>query len=687
MITLANVGVPTREIYWNISGHFWLYAVFIIAVAIFAHGVYQQYNLWRLGQAELRTDQIGRRIKTVIKETFSHGRILRDKLPGWSHFVIFWGFVIMLFGTFIVALQADFGLQIFYGNFYLILSLLMDLGGFFALAGIVVFAWRRYVQKPDRLDNRKDDGWALLLIGAILFTGFIVEGLRIAATGDPWVAWQPVGYVVSLLFSGMTVEQMQAWHKFLWWFHMMIAMAFIAYIPYSKLVHIILIPADQFFSPLTPPGTLSPIDFEDEDVEVYGTDRIESFSWKHLFDLEACVRCGRCQDNCPAHLTGKPLSPKRMVQNMRAHLHAKAPHLVAAREALRQQGAQLEVAAGAEAIAAFEENLVRDVVSEEEIWACTTCRACQEQCPAMIEHIHKTIELRRYLTLTESEFPAEMQLAFRNMENNANPWGVGYTERANWAEGLGVTTLEENPEVEYLYWPGCAGAFDDRNQRVSKAIVQILQAAGVSFGILGIEEKCCGDSARRLGNEYLFKMLAEENIETMKNYGVKKIITQCPHCYQTFKVDYAQLGAEFEVIHHTQFISELIASGKIKLSGDFGKTVVYHDSCYLGRYNDIYGEPRQIVSALPGARLVEMPRHHDKSFCCGAGGGRMWLEERLGTKINEARTDQALSTGAQVVGTACPFCLIMLVDGLKAKDEEGKVEAMDLAELVAKHLA
>lgn len=679
--------VATRELYWNISGHLWLYAVFAVALAIFIYGFYQQYLLWRLGKTELRTDEIGRRLKTMVTQTFGHTRILRDKLPGWMHFFLFWGFVIMVFGTTVVFLQADLGLQIFYGNFYLVLSLALEFAGLFALIGVLVFAWRRYVVKPDRLDNRNDDGWALLLIGVIIVTGFVVEGLRISATNDPWYAWQPIGYLVSLLINSMSVEAQQFLHKFLWWFHMFIAMAFIAYLPYSKLIHIILMPADQFFSPLTPPGTMTPIDFEDEDIEVYGTDKIEDFSWKHLFDLDACVRCGRCQDNCPAYLTGKPLSPKKMVQNMRTHLHAKAPHLVTAREALAKEGAQLEVAAGSEAIAEFEENLVRDVVTEDEIWACTTCRACQEQCPAMIEHIHKTLELRRYLTLTESEFPAEMQLAFRNMENNANPWGVGYADRANWAEGLGIPTLDENAEVEYLYWPGCAGAFDDRNQKVSKALVKIMQAAGISFGILGIEEKCCGDSARRLGNEYLYNMLAEENIETMKGYGVKKIITQCPHCFQTFKVDYPQLGGEFEVIHHTQLINDLIASGRIKLSGDLGKSVVYHDSCYLGRYNDIYTAPRQIVSSLPGARLVEMPRHHDKSFCCGAGGGRMWLEETIGTNINDARTEQAMTTGADLIGTACPFCLTMMTDGLKAKDEEGKMAAMDLAELVAQSLA
>lgn len=623
----------------------------------------------------------------MVVETFGHGRILRDKLPGWMHFLLFWGFVILFFGTVMVLVQDYTGLRTMYGNFYLGLSLALEIAGLAGIIAVIVFAWRRYGQKPDRLDNRQDDGWSLLLIGLILVTGFIVEGLRISATQDPWYAWQPVGYVVALIIQGLDLGVQEALHKYMWWIHGILSMSFIAYLPYSKLVHIFLIPADQFFSPLTPHGTLQPIDFEDEDLEIYGTDQIEDFTWKHLFDLDACVRCGRCQDNCPAYLTGKPLSPKNLIQNMRTHLAAKVPHLVAARAALAQEGAQLEVAAGGEEMAEFEENLVRDVVTEDEIWACTTCRACQEQCPALIEHIDKTVELRRYLTLTESEFPAEMQLAFRNMENNSNPWGIGYAERANWADGLEVTTLAENPEVEYLYWPGCSGAFDARNQRVSRAMVKIMQAAGVSFGILGTEEKCCGDSARRLGNEYLYQMLAEENVETMNNYGVKKIITQCPHCLNAFKVDYPQLGGNFEVIHHTQFINDLIAARRIKLSGQLAKGIVYHDSCYLGRYNEIYTQPRNVVNAVPGAKLVEMPLRHDKSFCCGAGGGRMWLEETIGTNINDARTEQALTTKADIIGTACPFCLTMMTDGLKAKDEEGRMEAMDLAEMVAQSLA
>ncbi len=680
-------GIATRDIYWNISLHWLIFAFFAVVLVIFGYGVYKKIKMWRLGKEDLRTDQLWVRIKKLIVETFGHMRIIRDAVPGWMHWFIFWGFVIMTFGTVMTLLQADFGLPIMYGSFYLGLSLALEFAGLFALISIGYFAYRRYITKPDRLDTRVDDGIVLTLLALIIVSGFVAEALRIAGTNDPWYAWQPVGYVLSLLFGGLSASTLKGIQVVNWWTHFFLAVGTIAYVPYSKLFHSLLMPSDQALSPLTATGTIDPIDFEDEDLETYGTDKIEDFTWKHLFDLDACVRCGRCQDNCPAYLTGKPLSPMALIQDMKDHLYRKGPQLLAAREVIVKGGTEAEIAAANEAVEEFEEALVRDVITEDVLWACTTCRSCMEQCPALIEHIPKIIEQRRYLTLTESEFPSEMQLAFRNMENNGNPWGIGYADRANWAKDLGVTTLAENSEVEYLYWPGCSGSFDDRNQKVSRAIVKILQAADISFGILGTEEKCCGDSARRLGNEYLYQMLAMENIETMNGYGVKKIITQCPHGFQTLKVDYPQLGGHYEVIHHSQFIQDLIASGKIKLKSELDKVITYHDSCYLGRYNEIYQEPRDIIAAVPGTKQVEMARNHERSFCCGAGGGRMWLEETIGENINDARTEQALATGADIIGTACPFCLTMMSDGLKAKDEEGKMEALDIAEMVVKAMA
>ncbi|KKM09754.1 iron-sulfur-binding reductase [Clostridiales bacterium PH28_bin88] len=680
--------VPSREVYWNIEGHWILYFLFLVSMVIFVRGFLKTYRIWKVGRPEKRFDRVGERIRTVLVHTFGHQRILREAYPGLMHFFIFWGFLVLFIGTLIVMLEADLGIKTLRGTFYLWYSLALDIAGLLAIVGIVMAWFRRYVLKPERLDSAADDAYALLLIFAILLTGFILEGLRMNATADPWAAWSPVGLAFAGVLGGMSVSVQEGLHRVLWWVHLLLAFGFIAYIPYSKLIHIVLMPANQYLREFSPKGTIKPIDFEDESQESFGVASIEEFTWKQLLDPEACIRCGRCQDNCPVHLSGKSLSPKKMTQDLKTHLLEKAPILQARGKAAGAEGEQpdKQVAAASEAEqAVLDRLLIGDVIADEQIWACTTCRSCQEQCPALIEHIDKTIELRRNLVLMESRFPSEMQLAFRNMENNGNPWGVGWANRANWAEGLGVKTLAGDKEVDILYWPGCAGAFDDRNKKVAAAVVKLLQAAGVNFGILGTEEKCCGDSARRLGNEYLFQSLAQENIETMKGYGVKKIITQCPHCLNTLAKDYPQFGGDFEVVHHTQFLLDLIRQGKLKPAKDFAKRVTYHDSCYLGRYNDIYLAPRQVLKSVPGLELAEMARREERSFCCGAGGGRMWLEEKEGQKLYVMRTGQAMEVNPDIIGTACPFCLTMLEDGVKFKEAE-HLKAMDLAEVLVQTL-
>ncbi|WP_366921474.1 4Fe-4S dicluster domain-containing protein [Metallumcola ferriviriculae] len=665
----------SRQLYWNIHGHGFMYLLFLVALVIFGYGIYRQYKLWRRGLPENRTDDIPTRIYNVLVHTFSHRRILREGYAGSMHGMIFYGFILFVLGTTVVALQADFGLEIYHGSLYLWLSLLLDLGGLAAIVGILLAYYRRYVLKPDRLDNKPDDGYSLHLLLLIIVTGFILEGFRITATQDPWAAWSPVGMVIGKVFGVMSAGALSGAHVFFWWLHLLLAFGFIAYLPYSKLLHIVTTPLNQFFSTLRPKGALAGIDFENEDLENYGVSQLEHFTWKQLFDTAACTRCGRCQDNCPAYLTKKPLSPKEMTQDLKAYLEDCG-------SAKQSIGTGEEVTA--ETAAAEEKSLVGDVFSEDTIWSCTTCRACQEQCPSLVEHIDKTIGMRRHLVLEESNFPAEVQTVFRNLENNSNPWGVGFAERAKWAEGLDVKILEEDSDVDILYWPGCAGAFDDRNKKVAAAVVKVLQAAGINFGILGTEEKCCGDSARRIGNEYLFQMTAEENIETIKSYGIKKIVTHCPHCFNTLKNEYPEFGADFEVVHHTQYIRELIDTGALPLCKSTDLEVTYHDSCYLGRYNDEYQAPRQVIDRL-GGTIKEMEKNNNQSFCCGAGGGRMWMEETLGSRINEERTKQAVATGAGTVVTNCPFCLTMIEDGLK-NYEDTEMNTFDIAELVEKAL-
>lgn len=687
--------MPTRELYWNIHGHWLVYPVFIIALVFLVYGYRQRLRLWKLGQPENRWQDVVAGIKDLFVYGLFHKRILKDAYPGIMHFFILWGFIFLAFATAMLTMQADFGINIFHGPLYVFVKLTANFFGLLAVVGVLMAMWRRYVTKPDRLDNKKGsgDGIVLVLILAILLTGFVIQGVRMAATNDPWAYYGFVGYWIAPLFSGMSAEALSTLHQILWWTHLVLAMSFIGYFPYSKLTHILLAPANQFLRKRGPIGIPEKIDFEDESLETFGKSKLREFSWKALFNTDACIRCGRCQDNCPAYLSGKHLNPKKVIQDMHDYMeevgtaygnYAK-DHPVAASAA---EGSN-EVAAAVEAPTEEElglRNLIGDVIPEEDLWACTTCRSCEQQCPIFVEHVDKTIDMRRNLVLMESRFPSEAQLAFKNMENNGNPWGIGWTKRAEHMTSLGVPTLEENPEPEILFWPGCSGAYDMRNQKVSAAFVKLLQKANVNFSIIGNDEKCCGDSARRLGNEYLFFSLASENIEVMNGYGVKKIVTQCPHCFNVLKQDYPEFGGNYEVIHHTQYLNELMKSGRLQFNkADNNPTITYHDSCYLGRYHEIYDEPRELLKAA-GFTTLEMSHNHEKSFCCGAGGGRMWLEENEGERINVMRTDEALATNSDYVGTACPFCLTMINDGIATREAEDKVKAQDIAEILAQRI-
>jgi Fe-S oxidoreductase/nitrate reductase gamma subunit len=651
-----------------------------------------------MGKEEIRWDQLPLRLKSLFVNGFLQLKTWRDVYPGIMHGLIFFGFFVLIFGAAFDAgefhiTEPLLSWSFLRGNFYLGFAFLMQAFGLCVLIGILMAMFRRYVQKPDRLgykgksDNTADDAIALLLILGIVVTGFLISALRIHVTYQetPWESVRFVSWgIATYALAGVETSTALTLHKIMWWTHTFIALGFIAYIPYSRLLHIITTPANHFLMSLKPTGYIEPIrDFET--AESFGVSKLEEFTWKQIFDSDACTKCGRCQDGCPAYLSGKHLSPKKLVQDLKTYWLEKAP-LAATKAvvpAVESAEAPVPAAEAAEG-AAPEKAMVGEVVSMHELWDCTNCMYCMENCSSSIEHVPKIIDMRRYKVLTEADFAPELQLTYRNMENNSNPWGIGAHMRADWAKEIGVKTLAEDPNVEYLFYVGCSGSFDDRGKKISVAFARILQAAGVSFGILGTEEGCCGDSAMRGGNEYLFQSQAQANIEIMNGYGVKKIIAICPHGYNCIKKDYPNFGGNYEVYHHTEIIADLIAKGKIKLTKALDGTFTYHDSCFLGRYNQVYAQPRSILNAIPGMKLAEMERNLSKSFCCGAGGARMWMEEDVGDRINNMRTDQAIATNASTVAVGCPFCLTMISDGIKDRQQTEKMVALDISEIVVK---
>ncbi|MFH1924996.1 MAG: (Fe-S)-binding protein [Chloroflexota bacterium] len=678
---------PTREVFWNIQLGVIIDVLAAVAVGIFIYAFYRRIRLWRIGRPDDRFHPLGKRIRALIKYKIVHlllhgkffgvtrGLRFRELYPGIIHFLIFSGCIVLFIGTVLVAASHYF-YEFLEGGVYLGFSLVLDIFGLLLIIGIILAMYRRYIQKPDRLDNRMEDLMALLLLLILAVSGFVVEGLRIAATelktSPDWAVWSPGGYVLALGFSGLQQSTLLLWHQLAWWLHTLLAIGAIIYVSltWNRLWHIIVSPINVFFRNLGPRGALVPIDLEA--TETFGVDRIQNFTWKHLLDLDACTRCGRCQDSCPAYLSGKPLSPKKVIQDLRGHLLERAP-------VLRKRKAETENPGDKG------QAMIGEVIGEDEIWNCTTCYACQEVCPVYVEPMVKLIEMRRNLVMEQASIPETGEGALKCLEARGHPWRGTTMSRTDWAEGLEVKALADVGDVDVLFWVGCTEALEERSTRVAQAIAQILKTAGVNFGILGAEEVCCGDPARRLGNEYLFQIQAQQNIEILNNYGIKKIVTGCPHCYNTLKHEYPQFGGDFEVVHHTELIAGLIKEGKLQGIKEMNGVVTYHDSCYLGRYNAIFDAPRQILHRLNGMKLVEMERNLEYGFCCGAGGGHLWLEEqKVGERINEMRTEQALSTQAEVIATACPYCLQMFEDGIQTKGAGESVRAMDIAELVVK---
>jgi len=643
----------------------------LLALMLFIWGMLRRFRLWRLGKNLALSGKMGTRIKSLTVEGIFHQRIFQDFYPGLWHFFLFLGFLIPL--LVIVFTQVMFTLPAFLSRS---ISLLLDIIALAAIAGTVLLFYRRYISRPSRLDNRVEDLTALVLVLVILLTGIFLEGLRLSIIGADGRAWAPLGKAVAAMLDAAGMETSTKGFLAMIFFrlHFFLVLAFIAATPYFKLFHIISSPMNMLFRSFEPKGALSFMDLEDEEAESFGVAKIEEFTWKQLMDLDACTRCGRCQDHCPAYLTDKPLTPKKLITDLKDHLSARGPLLIKA----KAKKTEPEEAAP----------LVGSVIQEDELWACTTCRSCMEHCPVYVEHVDKVIDMRRYQVLMESKFPEELTQAFKGLETNSNPWGMGRDARADWMGDLNVPVLADIPgeEIDFLFFVGCIRSYDDRNKKVTEALVRILHHLGVKFAILGIEEGCCGDPARRVGNEYLFQTLAQINIETFKRYHIKKILTSCPHCFNTLKTEYPQLGFSCEVVHHAVFLQQAIQSGGLKFDHALEKKLTYHDPCYLGRYSGIYEPPRDVLKSIPSLHLREMEHSRADSLCCGAGGGWMWMDEKIGKRINIHRLEDALTVEPEWIATACPFCVTMFDDAIKDKNMEDSLKIWDIAELVEQAL-
>ena len=648
-----------------------LVVMLALAGGLFARRARLLARMNALGRPIDRSGDTAKRVEREGVEVLGQRKLFQRLGPGIMHALIFWGFLILL--TTILeamgqAVSPTFALPV--AGHWTVLGLLQDVFAAGVLLGIGIALYIRILQKPERfVGSHTTEAYRILgLIMWIILTLFLLKGARIADGLGPSTWWTPVSSGTSHLFGWMSPGVVRAAFWTFLWAHLALVLGFLVYLGYSKHLHIVTSAVNVWFASTKPRGAVTPLKIDMDALEAgtqsLGAETITDLSRKELLDLYACTECGRCQSVCPAWNTGKPLSPKLLIMNLRDHLFEVGPDLVAA----AQRGETVEGVA-----------LVPNIVDDDVVWSCTTCGACMQECPVDIEHIDTIVDLRRSLVMGESRFPAEAGALMRNLESQSNPWGVPQQQRTDWADGLGVPVVN-GTAPEYLYWVGCAGSFDDRAKKVARAVAELLTAAGVDYAILGPREACTGDPARRMGNEFLFQTLAEQNIETMNGAGVKKVITNCPHCFNTLRNEYPEYGGDYEVIHHSQLLADLVRAGRLTPTEPVEALVTYHDPCYLGRHNDVYQAPRDVLAAVPGMKTVDMPRREKNGFCCGAGGSRMWLEESIGKRINVERMDEAASTGADTVAVACPYCVIMLDDGAKARGEATKV--LDIAQIV-----
>jgi Fe-S oxidoreductase len=682
-----------------------IFAIVLVAAwVVFALRIRTLIRLMLAGRPENRFDRIGDRIKYFTLMVLGQRGVLRDPLPGLAHFFTFWGFIIIQLDALnLWAMGLGFKLPIISSRPF---AIVLDFFIVMAFIAMLFFTFRRIALRPRSLRSQSHgmaDAFVILgLITLVLVTLAAFEIFAFVAThGEEWT---PIGSWLGSMMLGLPDYSAAAIASVAWWGNALTVLGFLMYLPYSKHLHLLATPFNVFFRNYGPRGALQPIE-NLEEREDYGVHQVTQFTWKQLLDGYACTECGRCNSVCPALATDKPLWPKEIILNVKEEVFASANMLL--------------VGAGEVEEEARHEPMVGGLIKDETLWACTNCGACVEICPVSIEHVQKIDDMRRYLVMEESRFPQEVTPLFNNLERNQNPWEISNDTRAEWAAGMQVPTLAEDPDVDVLYWVGCMGSFDARNRKVATAFAKVMQAANVHFGILGPEEACTGDPARRIGNEYLYYMLASQNIETIKGYGfdkgpaegqhgaavpngpayrgvgpepgraynVKTVVATCPHCFNTIKNEYPQLGGNFEVMHHTEFIDRLIATGQLTLPEGFDRRkLTYHDPCFIGRWNGVYDEPRRVLNVINRDGVTEMARNRNRSFCCGGGGGRVWMEEKIGKRINNTRVQEALDTGAEAMAAACPFCITMFEDGIKAVGANDHFGVEDISEILARAL-
>lgn len=674
------------------------------AVSLFVYVVKTRIEYIKLGKKSEFDDDVKERVRRIWVHVFGQKRLLKDKKSGIIHVMFFYGFILVQFGA------IDFiwkglkpGSHLPLGPLYPGFTFFQEIVTLTILVAVVWAFYRRYVEKLVRLKRGFKNGLVLLFIGGLMLSVLLGNGMSMIWHGHEGTWTEPVASLIASVFSGIPEAAAITIFYIAWWIHLLFLLAFLVYVPQSKHAHLIAGPANVYLTKVDAPGKIKKIDFEDETQETFGAGKITDFNYEQMIDFYACVECGRCTNMCPATGTGKMLSPMDLIVKLRDHLTLHGAAVTSKQPWVptfafgNTKGNQIALAGagqGAEEAAAglaYNPSMIGEVITEEEIWACTTCRNCEDQCPVMNEHVDKIIDLRRYLVLTEGKMDADAQRAMTNIERQGNPWGLNRKEKEDWRElrdDVVVPTVKEmkkaDEEFEYLFWVGAMGSYDNRSQKIALSFAKLLNEAGVKFAILGNKEKNSGDTPRRLGNEFLFQELAAKNIEEFEKNEVKKIVTIDPHAYNIFKNEYPDFGLEAEVYHHTELLAQLVKEGRLVPAHALNETITFHDSCYLGRYNEVYDAPRDILKAIPGVNLKEMERNRDTAMCCGAGGGLMWMEEETGHRINVARTEQALSVNPSIISSGCPYCLTMLSDGTKAKEVEESVDTLDVAELLEK---